>query len=483
MKKKVTISLPPDSHLGIFGPPGSGKTAGVLIPHVLRAPAGDIVVVASLKGDILEATMGWRQNFGPVAVYDPMSATPIPTCVWDPKSGVTTWSDRLERANLLVRAGGNQQSITGGGTSKWERLAATSFACMMEAADLGGLGMREIMSWILAFERDHVVQLLARDPTSMAAKAFLGAMVRQHEDGASSIFTTLNMNLAAWTIESVLESATGPSINFDELVVTPGATHYVVADPATVELTAPIMAAHLDAFLSACERQANAHGGRLPYKVHLIIDELPSLAPVPRLATRLRTMRSMGVSITWVSQSLPDLYAPYGRENVGSILGNSSRMIFGGLGDTDTLSYVEHLVGQAIVKRKSKGKGDHESENENTEALLGAHVVRGLKTWQTIFVHRQLPPVRVTVTPYFEDKLVSSRANLQIETPPQSEPAVPDPLDAGQPDADPAPQAPRPASVPTEESVDAPTARAERVKRVEELRAKKQAELEARRAA
>ena len=57
-----------------FGPPGSFKTHGLVIPALLEWQGP--VVTTSIKPDVLRATLAHRASLGPVWVYDP-SASPV----------------------------------------------------------------------------------------------------------------------------------------------------------------------------------------------------------------------------------------------------------------------------------------------------------------------------------------------------------------------------------------------------------------------
>jgi type IV secretion system protein VirD4 len=80
-----------------FGPPGSFKTHGLVIPALLEWSGP--VVTTSIKPDVLRATLAHRASLGPVWVYDPLGCSPMPPtspgtsprtpttgCCWAPNS-------------------------------------------------------------------------------------------------------------------------------------------------------------------------------------------------------------------------------------------------------------------------------------------------------------------------------------------------------------------------------------------------------------
>src|SRR5207237_9673375 len=86
-----------------FGPPQSGKSAGLAIPALLEweGPA----VASSIQTDLLTATLDRRRALGPVFVFDPFALAGVRTHTWSPLSRARTWDGALEVAWRLASAG------------------------------------------------------------------------------------------------------------------------------------------------------------------------------------------------------------------------------------------------------------------------------------------------------------------------------------------------------------------------------------------
>ena len=65
-----------------FGPPGSFKTHGLVIPAILEWQGN--LVTTSIKPDVLRATCAHRASLGAVWVYDPLGLTGVPGARWTP---------------------------------------------------------------------------------------------------------------------------------------------------------------------------------------------------------------------------------------------------------------------------------------------------------------------------------------------------------------------------------------------------------------
>ena len=65
-----------------FGPPGSFKTHGLVIPAILEWQGN--LVTTSIKPDVLRATCAHRASLGAVWVYDPLGLSGVPGARWTP---------------------------------------------------------------------------------------------------------------------------------------------------------------------------------------------------------------------------------------------------------------------------------------------------------------------------------------------------------------------------------------------------------------
>jgi type IV secretion system protein VirD4 len=70
-----------------FGPPGSFKTHGLVIPAILEWQGN--LVTTSIKPDVLRATCAHRASLGAVWVYDPLGLSGVPGARWTPLAHCT----------------------------------------------------------------------------------------------------------------------------------------------------------------------------------------------------------------------------------------------------------------------------------------------------------------------------------------------------------------------------------------------------------
>ena len=76
-----------------FGPPQSGKSAGLAVPALLEwtGPA----VASSIKTDLLDVTLARRRALGQAFVFDPFGLSGLPSHTWSPLRAARTWADAI----------------------------------------------------------------------------------------------------------------------------------------------------------------------------------------------------------------------------------------------------------------------------------------------------------------------------------------------------------------------------------------------------
>jgi type IV secretion system protein VirD4 len=86
----------------IFGPTGSYKTSGVLVPGILdwQGP----LLATSVKPDVLRATMAARAHKGEVTIIDPLGASGEPVAQWTPLASCGSWAGAQQMAVMLANA-------------------------------------------------------------------------------------------------------------------------------------------------------------------------------------------------------------------------------------------------------------------------------------------------------------------------------------------------------------------------------------------
>ncbi|EDT15904.1 ATPase involved in conjugal plasmid transfer [Clostridium perfringens E str. JGS1987] len=102
---------------------------------------------------------------------------------------------------------------------------------------------------------------------------------------------------------------------------------------------------------------ADKLGDALPYHVNFLLDEFPNIAKIPDFEKKISTVRSRGVSICVIFQTLLQLESRYSKEVASEILGNCDSKVFLGANEIDTATYISKMLDDTTIKVKTTIKG------------------------------------------------------------------------------------------------------------------------------
>ena len=404
-----------------FGPPQSGKSAGLAIPALLEwnGPA----VASSIKTDLLAVTEARRREIarsgrgaaGEVLIFDPFRLTGGRSHTWSPLRTAGSWDGALEVAWRLASAGELEQRGTEGGDF-WAVAAEQRLAPLLFAAARTGGGIPQVLSWAYGQgareleQRLEVLTLdagdaLAREDARQAYEAVRGFQA-QADRTRSSIEATVQALLRAYRFRQVAESAAGAEITPERLLNGPS-TLYLIGDPKASKLLRPLFVALLSEIVDGAYGAANASSGRLERPLLLCLDEAGNVAPIPNLAEVASTAPSHNIQLVSIFHDLQQARSRYGRQAETVVNSHRARMLLPGVADSETLRYFSSLIGDTEVRdvTHSRGRGGPSTSTARRRVpLLAADALRQLADGRALLVYGRLPPVRIRLRRYFENR-------------------------------------------------------------------------------
>ena len=208
-----------------FGPPQSGKSAGLAVPALLEW--GGPAVASSIKTDLLAATERRRRALGEVFVFDPFGLAGGGGHTWSPLRAARTWDGALETAWRLAAAGeldsaGSRAATSGRWrpSSAWRRCSTSppprsstwTPSCGGPTARAAGSSMQRIAA--LTGTALGAEQLEGAHAAYDALRAFEA----QADRTRTSIEATAQGLLRAYRFRRVLASARSCQIDPDTLL-------------------------------------------------------------------------------------------------------------------------------------------------------------------------------------------------------------------------------------------------------------------------
>jgi type IV secretion system protein VirD4 len=396
-----------------FGPPQSGKSAGLAVPALLewRGPA----VASSIKTDLLAATVRRRRELGEVFVFDPFGLAGTPSQTWSPLHAARSWDGALEVAWRLAAAGEvDQKGVEGG--DFWAIAAEQRLAPLLYAAAGTGAGMDSVVRWVHGQggrELDAALNELtgtARDELALqgahAAYDAVRAFEAQADRTRSSIEATAQALLRAYRFGQVVRSARSCEITPDRLL-DDDATLYLIGDAKASKLLRPIFLALLSEVVDRAYERATLAGGRLERPLLLCLDEAGNVAPLPNLAEIASTAPSHNIQLISIFHDLAQARSRYGGQAETVVNSHRARMLLPGVADLETLRYFSGLVGEEEARdatRTTGAGGSSRSLARRRRPLVAPEALRQLPERHALLLYGRLAPARIRLRMWFEDR-------------------------------------------------------------------------------
>jgi len=336
----------PRDSLCIIGPPGYGKTSGILIPTLLSWDGP--LVSTSTRGDLFQFAAAQRQRLaaagGKVFVYDPFGSEPGVTSMgWAPFAGCEAAAVAYRRAGALTAW--STQGLNG--ANHWRTGAARILRGTFHAAALGGHSLVELRRWLTMQELDAPVEILRNHGSAAEGWADDLEGVNSIADRERSSFYSAALNAIDATVEpTVLTNAAQPGLDIDRFLATKSSL-FVIGPRHMQEAVAPLIVGLIESIIDRARELAAHAGGMLADPLLLGMDELANIAPLKNLAAHVSEGGGAGIEVIWTAQSLAAVRERYGEHTTQAILSATTAKIFqGGLSDGADLRNISTWAGE-----------------------------------------------------------------------------------------------------------------------------------------
>ncbi len=407
--RRKDLWVPYDRTTCAIGPQGSGKTLDVLVPALLDAPGAALVTLT--KPDDLFLTLAARQEGGrPVAVLDPFDLAPgVPELVWDPIIGCED-SMLAERRAKAFAAGTVKGAAIGGGDQAARFYAgecAKVLQAYFHAAAIGGLGLEVVLTWVAnPHHHPEPEEILRTNPGAAPLwDGLLRGALQGDERTAGNTITTVQQALALFFQADIrrrcVPSPGRPATDLTDLIRA-GGTIYLLGREDPYASASPLMTAVTEQILDTAKQLGEtAEQGRLCPPFLACLDELPSTAPVPTLATRMANERALGLSFLLAAQTWRQLVVCYGEDEARTIYGLSNNLVvFGGGKDIHFYRELSDLIGQTTLMRASHtrhGHGTSRSWSPTEVPVLQPGELRAIPDRQALVLSETREPIIATL--------------------------------------------------------------------------------------
>jgi type IV secretion system protein VirD4 len=390
----------------VFGPTGSWKTTGLVIPAVLEWSGP--LLATSVKPDLLRATLAHRARRGQVAVIDPLGASGVQAARWTPLATCTTWAGAQQTALMLANA--IEQTPTEEQRPDhrfWKTMGTKFLAPVLFAAATKGLGMPEVLHWLDNREDPEITSLLEATGVQPAIDAWASSQTRT-DRAVDSLYATAEEVLHVYGDQRVAASTDGHDLDLDSFLSGDN-TIYLYAPAHQQRLLRPLFETITQQVVAAAqEKAALAPDGMLNPRLGLFLDEAGNCAALSDLDVLATTARGQGIQLVTVWHDKSQLEARYGPKASTILNNHRAKLFLSGLADLSALELGAKLIGdRALTERnRSMGSDGRHSLNESTSyrPLLPVEDLRRLRPGEGVLLYGHLRPTPVRLRPYYEPR-------------------------------------------------------------------------------
>jgi type IV secretion system protein VirD4 len=400
----------------VFGPNGSGKTVGLIIPNVLEWQ-GSVVMTTAKPQDLLPV-MAARSQVGPVWVIAPGGAPGTETSAWSPVDYATDADAADRMAGWLVDSSGMTDDPR---SRPWNAQARKYLKGLLLAASASGRGIDGFVEWAYDGElaRAQVEQVLVEHGYVEALREYRSTW-RIHEEGKGSVMFTAFGLADTYNRPTVRASCSHSDFSAPDLFGERPATLLMVTPQSEVDRFTPYFTALISSIVHEAEEQAARTGGPVSPRLLLALDEAGNVFRYPRLPHLLTTGRGNGLQLLLAYHDLAQIEHLFGGRSVArTVVSNAKmRILLPGVGDVETLRYFSDLLGQTRVSVGSSQTGPDgrrsRSSSEQRESLAPLHLLQQLPDGEAVVLYQNLPPARVRLRRWFADKDLRRLASREV---------------------------------------------------------------------
>jgi type IV secretory pathway TraG/TraD family ATPase VirD4 len=422
---KILLAVEQCHSVLCFGPPGSWKTHGLVIPAILEWQGP--LVATSIKPDVLRATLAHRAALGEVWVYDPLALSGVPGAQWTPLAYCQTYA-KAKRIGRMLADAADVQGHKPDDANYWQLLGAKLLACVLYAAAGTGRTMADVARWVDVQDFDEVAQALTGLGEEQALDAW-AACISRPENTRGSVFGTAETLLDVFGDPAVAASAEGCDLDLDALLTAPNNSLYLYAPGSEQERLRPLFELLVSVVIARAEELAAAQpDGMLSPRLFVCLDEAGNCAAIKKLPQLATTGRGQGIQLLTVWHDEAQLAYRYGRRAATVLNGHRAKLFLSGQADPASLELASKLVGEQAITQTSQTSGDgrnSETVSLGWRRLLPPEAVRQLKPKRAVLVYGHLPPVRIRLRPWFHSPRLRKLANAATPARPVTSGAAP----------------------------------------------------------
>jgi len=224
---------------------------------------------------------------------------------------------------------------------------------------------RRKAAFLCPLDKDFI-ELEKRKPDCLALRLYKEVRNAPEETG-QSFLSSANVKTFMYNLEEVQNLSCCDNIHLETLGDEKTALFIIV--PATDRTFNFLVSMLYTQMFDVLSNRANfKYGGKLPVHVRCIMDEFCNISQIPNFESTIAFVRSMGMSLNVIVQTLSLFKSKYEKTWEG-IIGCCSTLLFIGGSEDTTKKYISENLGKETIdikgQNRTKGKSPSTSENNS----------------------------------------------------------------------------------------------------------------------
>ncbi|MEV3853159.1 TraM recognition domain-containing protein [Streptomyces sp. NPDC050095] len=388
--------------------PRSGKTSGLAIPAILRAPGPVLLTSNKAARDAFTATAAARAEVGTVWTFDPQQIAHAPQEVWwDILADARDLAGARRLAGHFVTASVDESSAG----DFWSTAAANTLTALFLAAARDHRPITDVLAW-LASPADRTPIDLLQDAGLDAVAAQLQGTVAGAVETRDGIFETARQYASCLLDPAIAAWVTPPGGLAKIREFRPEAfaaskdTLFLLSKDGGGSASA-IIAAAADAVMRSAVLQAERDGGRLDAPLLAILDEAANVCKIADLPDLYSHLGSRGVIPITILQSYRQGVRVWGEAGMDALWSAATiKLVGSGIDDADFADKLSRLVGDHDVRTVSVStseSGKSTSVSMRQERVLPADAIRALPKGSALLLATGIRPALLDLKPWYRE--------------------------------------------------------------------------------
>jgi len=422
-------------HVLVVGPPGSGKSSGLIIPNLLRERGNRSLVIVDPKAELVSCTYAaLSRNYEPwiVNFLDPRVSR-----AYNPLAHVTDYLSAEAFAECWITNTGRSTSEPFWDNAAKQLIIAAVLHLNATLARHGGATLTHLASFLTNLDLPRVTRAFKDSPVPevrACAAGFLTSMA-QNDKLAGSVFAELPPRFSILNDARVQATTSRNEVDFAALA---DQGHRPVALYLSVERTLapllkPLSACFFMQMFHALIKIADAsRDGVLPRPVVGYLDEFGNLGQIPDMPRWMSTVRSARIGFVVAVQDMAQISALYGREGRQIIVTDCGTRVALSRTSAEDAEWFSKQTGQATVltanagdsRRRGKALSDRGNRgySETGRPLLTAGEVTRLLHREMLVLAGNRQPLKVRQQRWYQDRATRRLGTLRL---PNGQPVPP----------------------------------------------------------